>query len=527
MIEKEYNFFEYVYDLFYKFAQSTSENTGLVFSRNVQYPSIELLPEIQVTIPLPKKHGETYIFEGMVFDDTEDGRKSMWCLFLATIFHMAAHACVSNYQIYEAWKRNKTQEICLEVIDFIEDMDAERYILHAEPEIWKNIQNINSKLSLAEAGHRHMKSSSEKHGHAKPFDQGNSEKIIAKIRGGITDDNADIRDSRKILFADLLYKNRELLSKSAMPYCEHREYQSAIKTEKKGIEVSPIGDEFSEGVSKIDELWIRNEQDRAKMLRKYKKHLKNLNFDTVAIPHGDLHNYLKIKDKTLPLLRRIRQQLRMIANLTDDPKIDQIGYVDMQMAIQALASEGQSQDIFERDELRRGEEAWVILIDKSASMSLRFDQIKEFAVCVAESASELTGKHDAWALYSFDNNFQILKDFKERYNQEIKARIGSLRNGGLSLLPDAIELANRILNEDPRERKYIFVITDGHPSGYLQIQEAFSKIVRKTEVSDTTLIAVGVSKGVTGSFRNNVKGHDLKQLVSKFITAYKTVASSD
>ena len=199
----------------------------------------------------------------------------------------------------------------------------------------------------------------------------------------------------------------------------------------------------------------------------------------------------------------------------------------MQMAIQAIAGEGQSQDIFERDELRRGEEAWVILVDKSASMRLRFEQIKEFTVCISESANDLTGKTDAWALYSFDSSFQILKDFKERYNREVQARIGSLENGGLSLLPDAIEFANRILSDDPRERKYLFVITDGNPSGYARIQEAFSKIVKKAEVSGTTLVAIGVSKGVTKRFRNSVKGSDMKQLVAKFITAYRTVASSD
>ena len=90
-----------------------------------------------------------------------------------------------------------------------------------------------------------------------------------------------------------------------------------------------------------------------------------------------------------------------------------------------------------------------------------------------------------------------------------------------------VELANRVLSEDQRERKYIFVITDGHPSGYAKIREAFSKIVKKTEISDTVLIAIGVSKGVTKNFKNNVKGTDLKQLVAKFITTYKTVASPD
>src|SRR5713226_8544727 len=79
----------------------------------------------------------------------------------------------------------------------------------------------------------------------------------------------------------------------------------------------------------------------------------------------------------------------------------------------------------------------------------------------------------------------------------------------------------RVLSEDPRERKFLFVITDGHPSGYDRIQEAFSKIVKKTEISGITLVGIGVTKAITSKFRNNARGTDLKELVIKFITAYR------
>ena len=528
MIEREQNFFELVYDIFYKFAQVTPESVGFTFSKKNQYPVMEFLPELQIVIPLPKKHNETFVFEDMVFKDTENGRKSLWALFLATLYHMAAHASISEYKIYEQWRKNKTQDICHKIIDFIEDINVEKYISHTNPEIWANIKNINIQL----LSHEHV-SKQKIHPNMRQcepitFLNTNNGKKIEKIKTEIMEKRKEGGHPEKMLpFADFLYKNRELLSNNIMPYCEHHDYYPTIKTENECIEFELHGEEFEEKIAKLDELWTINEQSKAKLFRQYKKHLKNLHFDTVVIPPGNLHNYLQIKSRTLPMLRRIRQQIRMIANLTDDPKIDQIGYVDMQMAIQAIAGEGQSQDIFERDELRRGEEAWVILVDRSASLKLRFEQIKEFTVCISESANDLTGKSDAWALYSFDNNFQILKDFKEKYNREVQARIGSLENGGLSLLPDAIELANRILTDDPRERKYLFVITDGSPSGYERIQEAFSKIVKKAEVSGTTLVAIGVSKGITKKFRNSARGTDLKQLVAKFITAYRTVASSD
>src|SRR2546422_412857 len=423
MIQDDDSFYEFVYRTFYGFAEAKPEDIGLVVSRDIRYPLIESIQDPVIVIPVPRLVNDKYVYEGMVFENTPERRRDMWFLFLATLYHLSAHAAATSYSRYEKWLKNKTPETCWHVIDFVEDTSADRYLYHKDKEIWKNIHAIETGIS-AEQNNPSSKNQREK----------------------------------------------------------NRRFQAVTESNK----ISNIRNMIIESIGK--------------------------------------DGYEEIKSETLPMLKRIRQQLRLIANLADDPKIDEIGYIDMQMAIQAVASEGQSTEIFERDELRRGEEAWVILIDKSASMQLRFDRIKEFAVCVSESANELTGKSDSWALYSFDNNFHIVKDFKEKYNQEVKARLGTIENGGLSLLPDAIELSARVLTEDPRERKYIFVITDGHPAGYDRIHEAFSKTVKKTEISGITLVGIGVTKAISRKFRNSARGTDLKQLVTKFITAYKTAA---
>src|SRR5207253_7095441 len=89
---------------------------------------------------------ETYIFECMVIENSENGRKNLWCLFLATLYHIAAHAGNSGYSIYDQWRQNRTDDFCWRIIDFIEDTIGEKYILSADPEIWKNIENIKSNL---------------------------------------------------------------------------------------------------------------------------------------------------------------------------------------------------------------------------------------------------------------------------------------------------------------------------------------------------------------------------------------------
>jgi Mg-chelatase subunit ChlD len=523
MFEKEQNFFEFVHDIFYTFSQTRSGNSKIIFSRKIQYPIIKFALEPEIVIPLPKIQDDKYVFEGIVFDNTPDDRKSLWCLFLATIYHLAAHVAVSRYSVYEQWQKNKTDDLCLRVIDFIEDIEVEKYIIHTNPDVWENIRNINSKI----LSHNDQE---KVYNCNMPYDLKmcvlDAEEKIKKIKKEIMEKRTNqSQNETQLLFADMLYKNRELLPKTILPYCEHHKDDYAIKIEENRIEFEPSG-LCIEQAEKLDELWMINEQTKSRLLRRYGKHLKGLNFDAIIIPTGNLHDFTQVKERVLPMLRRIRQQLRMITNLVDNPMTNQIGYVDMQLAIQAIASEGQSTDVFERDEPRRVEEAWAILIDKSASMGLRFDQIKEFVVCVSESANELTGKSDAWALYSFDNNFQIIKDFNEKYNQEVRARIGSLKTGGLSLMPDAIELAYKILAEDPRERKYLFVITDGHPSGYEKIQERLSKVSKKIEMSGVILVGIGVSKTIMRVFRNSARSSDLRQLVAKFITAYK-MASSD
>jgi uncharacterized protein YegL len=523
MFEKEQSFFEFVYDVFYKFSQTGSGNSKIIFSRKTQYPIIKFALEPEIVIPLPKIQDDKYVFEGVVFENTQNGRKSLWCLFLATIYHLAAHVGVSRYSIYEQWQKNKTDDLCLRIIDFIEDMEVEKFIIRTNPDVWENIRNINSKLLSYD-------------NQEKTYDCNHLRELkmcgldidtkIEKIKKEIMKKSVNqSQNETQLLFAELLYRNRELLPKTILPYCEHHKDNYVIKVKENHIEFESSG-LFEEQAETLDELWMINEQTKSRLLRRYRKHLKGLNFDAVIIPTGNLHDFTQVKERILPMLRRIKQQLRMITNLVDNPVTDQIGYVDMQLAIQAIASEGQSTDIFERDEPKRSEEAWAILVDKSASMGLRFDQIKEFVVCISESANELTGKSDAWALYSFDNNFQIIKDFNEKYNQEVKARIGSLETSGLSLMPDAIELTYRLLAEDPRERKYLFVITDGHPSGYERIQEQFTKVTKKIEMSGVTLVGIGVSKTIARVFRNNARSSDLRQLVSKFIIAYKT-ASSD
>lgn len=520
MSQKEENFYEFAYKIFYKFSRTKPDQVGLVFSMDAVYPTLEFNSHLQVSIPLPKQIDKKYAFEGMLFENTCHGMTSMWSLFLATLYHLAAHAAVSSYLEYEEWKKNKTEDLCWQVIDFIEDLKVRKYITDTDGELWRNIERIELKLSESSQVKKPAGKALIKNSQYYEKDKKKLKVIKDRILASIENN-----DKSAMGLANFLYSNQLLLSDGQLLPChEHRKPQWFLKFDKIGPILEPFG-EFEGVVKKIYELWQKDEQVKERILSRYRKHLKNLNFDKIVVPAGDLHRFAQMRADKMSLIRRIHQQT-VVFNLMDDSKICETGFLDMQMAIQAIALEGGTNEVFENDELRRGEEAWVILIDNSASMRLRFAQIKEFVVCLTESANVLTKKDDAWALYSFDNNFQILKDFRERYSQEVQARIGALKTGGLSLLPDAIELAAKLLAADPRDRKHLFVVTDGHPSGYERIQEAFAKAVTKTDIYGISLVAIGVSKGVTRIFKNSVRGSDLNRLVSKFISVYRTVSAS-
>ncbi len=510
------NFYETVYDIFYKFSQTKPEQVGLVFSKKCVYPLMELNPKVQFTIPLPIRIEGNYVFEGMLYENTDEGRKSLWNSFLVTIYHLAGHAAISDYSVYEFWKKNKTPDMSWQVIDFIEDIKVETFLSQKDTDIWNNIVNFESKFE------NFVNKQSEEEN---PGDIYNDQQTVENrkfIKGILSYKHSNSAITLKV--ADLLFYDRKLMTNSFRPYREQHETKWFLKFDKTAPKIRAVGI-LEESVQRLDDLWEFEIRSKDKLLRIYNKFLKDLRFDSIVVPLGNLQKYEEIKTSVSPMMRTIRHQLRLVTNVNDSPKIDQIGYVDMQMAIQAIASEGATTDIFEQDELRRAEESWVILVDTSASMMLRFDEVREFVVCISECANDLTGKTDNWALFTFDNNFNIIKDFKEKFNQEVKARIGGIKNTGLSLMPDALELSFRALNATSAEKRYIFVLTDGRPSGYEKINEAFLKVMKKTGISGVTVIGIGVSKKISEGFRNNVRANDLKQLVSKFITAYKTVAS--
>src|SRR5690349_16937246 len=100
---REDTFFEHIYRIFYNFAEVKPEDIGILFSRSSSYPLLESVQNPVMTIPLPKFVNDKFVYEGMIFENTKEGRRNMWSLFLATVYHLSAHAATLPYSKYEKW----------------------------------------------------------------------------------------------------------------------------------------------------------------------------------------------------------------------------------------------------------------------------------------------------------------------------------------------------------------------------------------------------------------------------------------
>ena len=515
-------FFAFTSKIFFEIAQKKPEEFGFFISNKIDFPILTLDKKFEAIIPLPRKKGESYLFEGIVFKDSKESRHNLWSLFLASIYHLASHAAVSNYSIYEEWRKNKSEDICWKIIDFIEDAVADQYLFTTAPEILNAVERIKSTFSS-----NHKASNNDVRQNAKisfmDFVLHSKQEKIISIREEIVKKRGSSDYVKNMLsYADMLYKNRMLIPDYVLPYSEHHHVKNTSDVIIAGTDFKPKPS--FQHINELDELWKKEELDMTKMIVRYKKHFADLHFDEIVLPPRDMSEYLRIRANNSLLIKKIRDQITSVSNLVDNPKIQEMGLINMQYAIQAIASESQNIEIFEQDEARRHDESWVILVDNSSSMKAKFDQIKELVTCVSESADVLTGVGGEWALYSFDNNFSIIKDSKEKYTEDVKARIGGLKSGGLSFVSDGIKLASRMLQEDSAERKYIFIFTDGQSSGYEKIDKDLREAIKMAEKYGISVIGIGLSPSISKYFKMSCSGTDLRELVSKFVSSYRTAA---
>jgi len=516
--------YDLAYHVFYDTAQKTAADVDFNLSNHLEYPKIKFVTRNHVIIPNPTEFNGMYFFEGHIFDDYDEYKDSIWSLFLASIYHTAAHIKVSNFTQYEYWMQNKTPEKGWRVIDYVEDIKVEQYLKNLYPEAWENISKINKTYDKLYKSNISKNSGKSARNAFSNYYSVNKSKELSELNKKLLQ-TENIEFDEIIPYLDFLYKNQHLLPENIPPYCEDHEFTKHGQPIT-NMRIVPKG-EFKRFTEAIDELWVREKIRSNRMIKAYEKYAKNLNFDEIKINPENFGEYLRIKNECSALIRKLRNQLQTVSNSMDSPVSEDLGMMELQKAIQREASQNESIQVFEQDDVSRQNENWVVIFDTSASMKLKFENMKYLSFCLCETADELSARGGKWGMYSFNNNFLVVKDQSEKYDQKVKSRIGGIKNQGLSFIPDAITIGTRILDSDYTcEKKYLIIITDGIAMGYDNMDKNMKEAIKLANKSGINIIGIGVREGVAKYFMSTINEETLRKSVSKFIDSYTAIARS-
>ena len=334
--------------------------------------------------------------------------------------------------------------------------------------------------------------------------------------------NSDDNDEF-VNIANEIYESSNILSDHRLPYTDHYSHPKKIQKWVENVTISPEGSLLKQ-VNEYCEVWHDQLKRRAKVRKKYGGITEDLEFDRIDFAPENIGEYLRLKNATHLFLKKMSSSMKMTPNVIDEGMPEDMGALNMQMAIQAVAAQNNRIQVFEQDDYRRIEEEWAIVVDTSSSMRLKFDEMKKFAICLGEAANEVNSKNGKWGFFTFNNNFTIVKDHYENYDQNSKSRIGGIEIKGLSFIADAVKLCSRILDRENIERRYIFLITDGYALGTYEADKKMQDAVEAARKQGISVVAIGIATGTTKIFSLCMPYEGLRKTVAKFLAAYTAIA---
>lgn len=282
-----------------------------------------------------------------------------------------------------------------------------------------------------------------------------------------------------------------------------------------------IDESLQRETSQAFSIWEATKAREQKILDGYRELLANTRFSAIEFPKEDYTEYLRSKQLLSSPVRRILEKLRLLKNITGEDFKHESGLVDLQEAIQVIASQSQRTDIFVREELQTREEAWAIVIDASHSLNFFTGEVRGIALCLAETAKNLILNRAAWGMFAFNDKFYIIKDFDENYSTRIRARIGGLTHGGLTYLPDGLNIVSEKLRQHIESSKIIVVVSDFFPSGYLEAENELVQTLKQKERAGYGVIGVGIKSRAAKNYCRNYCNVDTPfDLMKKFTKAF-------
>ncbi len=269
------------------------------------------------------------------------------------------------------------------------------------------------------------------------------------------------------------------------------------------------------------------ELKKEKIVARVNQCAEETRFKSISFPDEDYTQYMRARVLLQGGSRRLLDSLRVAQDALDEDPGKELGQLDMTAVIQALASKKPATDVFFRDEYLSKSFAWSILFDVSSSMQVKGEKARSMAICVAEATKELLMDPGSWTFFAFSDEFYILKDNTEAYTKKVRARIGGLKFGGLTYMPDAIQLAGKILSQRYDEQRVLVVISDGWPHGYPDIYDALGESIDSLTKKGIIVIGVGVETDRMGVFfKLSATAYTQKDLIKRFAKIFVNASAA-
>lgn len=267
--------------------------------------------------------------------------------------------------------------------------------------------------------------------------------------------------------------------------------------------------------------WMRKERKMRRILSRYKELGVKTRFREFLFPEYDYAEFLRRRAVHSKTIRRITNRLALYYNLTGEDFRREAGIIDLQEAIQVIASQQQRSDIFQEDTLRYRAQAWSILVDVSLSLKSFAGEVKDIILCLTEVSRKLFQDNRSLGVFAFDNRFYIIKDFEENHNRTVCARIGGIEHGGVTYLADGVRIAAEALRRRYEESKILIVVSDGVPLGYKGADEEAKEEIREAVRSGINVIGIGIdSERVKDYFPIYCIVRSPYELMKKFVDTF-------
>ena len=511
--------------IFFDICEKKPIEVDLFFSDQIYFPKIEYEPRVTAHFPIPREVKGMQIIQDSIFSNLEKSQNTIFTLFFASVCHLAGHAKVTDFKKYKEWMKGKNEHRAYETIEFIEDIRVDDFLKNKFPEYYSEIIKvkeffdiINDKNELDD-----FRKAAKKRFMNRFLQNIAKEKkeIVKKII------NLEPRDDENFLkIADTVYESLNILSDQTYPFTDSHFHSERITNWNQNILLKTEG-RFHEVVERFGETWFGQIKRRVKVSKKYDKIVDGLEFDKIDFAPENIGEYLRLKNVTRMFLKKMSNQMKMVANVQDEGMPEDMGLLEMQAAIQAVAAENPRIQMFEQDDIRRTKEAWSIIVDTSSSMKLKFDEMKKFTMCLGEAADAVNARDGRWGFFTFNNNFSIIKDHDQNFDQSAKARVGGIEIKGLSFIADAVKLSMRVLDKEIIERKYIFLITDGQALGTIDADAKMKSAIDEARKKGINIVAIGIQDGNTKIFSRCIPYEGLRKTIAKFLNAYQMLAQDE